>query len=65
MTLRQPLSPETLDRAADSLRAGQLVAFATETIYGLGGDAANPLAVARIFETKGRPRFNPLIAHGT
>ena len=63
MTLRQPLSPETLDRAADSLRAGQLVAFATETVYGLGGDAANPLAVARIFETKGRPRFNPLIAH--
>jgi L-threonylcarbamoyladenylate synthase len=63
MTLRQPLSPETLDRAAHSLRAGQLVAFATETVYGLGGDAANPLAVARIFETKGRPRFNPLIAH--
>ena len=62
MTLRQPLSPE-LDRAADSPRAGQLVAFATETVYGLGGDAANPLAVARIFETKGRPRFNPLIAH--
>ncbi|MEC8711118.1 MAG: L-threonylcarbamoyladenylate synthase [Pseudomonadota bacterium] len=63
MTLRQPLSPQTLDRAAHSLRAGRLVAFATETVYGLGGDAANPLAVARIFETKGRPRFNPLIAH--
>ena len=63
MTLRQPLNPEALDRAARSLRAGQLVAFATETVYGLGGDAANPLAVARIFETKGRPRFNPLIAH--
>ena len=63
MTLRQPLNPEALDRAAHSLRAGRLVAFATETVYGLGGDAANPLAVARIFETKGRPRFNPLIAH--
>lgn len=50
-------------RAAALLRAGALVAFPTETVYGLGGDARNDTAVARIFEAKGRPRFNPLIAH--
>lgn len=49
--------------AADILRAGGLVVFPTETVYGLGGDATNASAVARIFEAKGRPRFNPLIAH--
>ena len=51
--------------AAARLRAGQLVAFATETVYGLGGDATSPAAVARIYEAKGRPIFNPLIAHVT
>lgn len=50
-------------RAADLIRGGQLVAFPTETVYGLGGDATDDLAVARIFEAKGRPRFNPLIVH--
>lgn len=50
-------------RAAEILRAGGLVVFPTETVYGLGADATNALAVARIFEVKGRPRFNPLIAH--
>jgi L-threonylcarbamoyladenylate synthase len=45
------------------LRAGRLVAFPTETVYGLGGDATNGRAVARIFAAKGRPRFNPLIVH--
>lgn len=50
-------------RAAALLRAGELVAFPTETVYGLGGDAKNDAAVARIFAAKGRPRFNPLIAH--
>ena len=45
------------------LRAGRLVAFPTETVYGLGADATNDAAVARIFAAKGRPRFNPLIAH--
>jgi len=50
-------------RAAGILRAGGTVAFPTETVYGLGADAANGKAVARIFEAKGRPRFNPLIAH--
>ncbi len=49
--------------AARILRAGGLVAFPTETVYGLGADATNGKAVARIFEAKGRPRFNPLIAH--
>ncbi len=50
-------------RAGELLRAGELVAFGTETVYGLGADATNPDAVAAIFATKGRPRFNPLIAH--
>ncbi|HVY13660.1 MAG TPA: L-threonylcarbamoyladenylate synthase [Rhodopila sp.] len=52
-----------LARAAALLRAGRLVAFGTETVYGLGGDATNPEAVAGIYEAKGRPRFNPLISH--
>ncbi|MGY4803793.1 L-threonylcarbamoyladenylate synthase, partial [Teichococcus aerofrigidensis] len=50
-------------RAAALLRQGRLVAFPTETVYGLGADARNPEAVARIFAAKGRPRFNPLISH--
>lgn len=45
------------------LRAGQLVAFPTETVYGLGADATNSDAVLKIYEAKGRPRFNPLIVH--
>ncbi|WP_299848323.1 L-threonylcarbamoyladenylate synthase [uncultured Roseovarius sp.] len=49
--------------ASEVLRKGELVAFPTETVYGLGGDARNDLAVARIFAAKGRPRFNPLIVH--
>ena len=52
-----------LRRAGDILRAGGLVAFPTETVYGLGADASNASAVARIFEAKGRPRFDPLIVH--
>lgn len=55
--------PPGLAEAVRLLRAGGLVAFPTETVYGLGADAANDTAVARIFEAKGRPRFNPLIAH--
>jgi L-threonylcarbamoyladenylate synthase len=50
-------------RAAALLRAGQLVAFPTETVYGLGADARNGTAVAGIYAAKGRPRFNPLIVH--
>ncbi|MBR9650755.1 L-threonylcarbamoyladenylate synthase [Thalassovita aquimarina] len=52
-----------LSRAAEILSAGGLVAIPTETVYGLAADARNDLAVARIFEAKGRPRFNPLIVH--
>lgn len=52
-----------LARAAAILRAQGLVAFPTETVYGLGGDARSDLAVARIFDAKARPRFNPLIVH--
>ena len=50
-------------RAAEILRAGGLVSFPTETVYGLGGDATNDRAVAHIYEAKGRPSFNPLIVH--
>ncbi|MFY8167917.1 MAG: L-threonylcarbamoyladenylate synthase, partial [Candidatus Limnocylindrus sp.] len=50
-------------RAAALLREGKLVAFPTETVYGLGADATNPIAVARIFAAKGRPTFDPLIVH--
>lgn len=53
----------SVSKAAEILRAGGLVAFPTETVYGLGADAANAQAVARVFEAKGRPAFNPLIAH--
>ena len=52
---------ETIARAAQLMRAGELVGFPTETVYGLGGDATNEGAVARIFAAKGRPHFNPLI----
>ena len=61
MTLR--LEASALDQAAALLRAGKLVAFPTETVYGLGGDAASDESVAAIFSAKGRPRFNPLIVH--
>ncbi|ABD05842.1 translation factor SUA5 [Rhodopseudomonas palustris HaA2] len=49
--------------AADVLRGGGLIGFPTETVYGLGADAAAPAAVARLYAAKGRPSFNPLIAH--
>src|SRR5690348_4054080 len=58
-----PADPAQIARAAEILRGGGLVAFPTETVYGLGADATNDLAVAAIFEAKGRPRFNPLIVH--
>jgi L-threonylcarbamoyladenylate synthase len=56
-------TPENITAGAQLLRAGRLVAFPTETVYGLGGDATNDRAVASIFATKGRPSFNPLIIH--
>jgi L-threonylcarbamoyladenylate synthase len=55
--------PDRLARAAAVLRAGGLVAFPTETVYGLGANALDPAAVARIFTAKGRPPNNPLIVH--
>lgn len=57
------VSMRHFEAAADALRRGELVILPTETVYGLGADAANPIAVAKIFEAKGRPKFNPLIAH--
>ncbi len=55
--------PAVIEEAAAALRAGQLVAFPTETVYGLGANALDPAAVARIFEAKGRPATDPLIVH--
>ncbi len=52
-----------IERAVALLRAGELVAFPTETVYGLGADASNPAAVAKIFAAKGRPQDHPLIVH--
>lgn len=62
MPVRTP-DPSAIEEAARLLNEGELVAFPTETVYGLGGDATNGRAVAAIFEIKGRPRFNPLIVH--
>lgn len=58
-----PASPENIDRAAALLREGQLVSFPTETVYGLGADAHNREAVARLFAAKRRPVEHPLIVH--
>jgi L-threonylcarbamoyladenylate synthase len=58
-----PADAKTLARAGALLRQGRLVAFPTETVYGLGADATNGEAVAAIFAAKGRPRINPLIVH--
>lgn len=55
--------PQAIEQAAALLAAGELVGFPTETVYGLGADATNDSAVARIFAVKGRPNFNPLIVH--
>lgn len=54
---------QAIVQAKGVIRNGKLVAFPTETVYGLGADATNDVAVASIFETKGRPKFNPLIVH--
>ena len=58
-----PACASAIEQAARLLNAGELVAFPTETVYGLGADATNDRAVAAIFAAKGRPRFNPLIVH--
>jgi len=57
------VSRSEIERAARFIAEGKLVAFPTETVYGLGADATNDRAVAAIYEAKGRPRFNPLISH--
>jgi L-threonylcarbamoyladenylate synthase len=56
-------TPESIAHAAATLRAGGIVAFPTETVYGLGADACNAAAVAAVFAAKGRPSFNPLMVH--
>ena len=58
-----PIASADLQAALDALRAGALVAFPTETVYGLGADARNPAAVRRIFAVKGRPASHPVIVH--
>ncbi len=58
-----PVTPQTINQAAELLRQGRLVAFPTETVYGLGADASNPEAVGKIFAAKGRPDDHPLIVH--
>jgi L-threonylcarbamoyladenylate synthase len=62
-TLRLTSTPEDLSRAAEILRSGGLVAFPTETVYGLGANALDPAAVARIFAAKQRPAWDPVIVH--
>ena len=57
------MTNEELQKAVKILQAGGLVAFPTETVYGLGAVSTNDKAVASIYELKGRPAFNPLIAH--
>lgn len=56
-------TPENIRKAANVIKNGGLVAFPTDTVYGLGADVYNPKAVAAIFEAKGRPTFDPLISH--
>jgi len=63
MTRRFGVSDSEIEAAAHLMRCGQVVAFPTETVYGLGADASNPAAIDRIYEAKGRPRHNPLIIH--
>ena len=63
MTRATPATADAIAEAGHALKRGGLVAFPTETVYGLGADAANGEAVAAIFAAKGRPQFNPLIVH--
>ena len=57
------ITADDLKEAGDIIKRGGLVAFPTETVYGLGGDALNPEASRKIYEAKGRPSDNPLIVH--
>ena len=60
-----PFSEKTIAEAAQLILAGEAIAVPTETVYGLAADATNPQAVARIYDAKGRPAFNPLIVHAS
>ena len=62
-TQRLGSSQHDIEKAAEILAKGGLVAFPTETVFGLGADASDDFAVAKIYEAKGRPSFNPLIVH--
>ena len=62
-TVTGPVDVSCIEEAASLLRSGQIVALPTETVYGLAADALNPTAVARVFEAKERPSFDPLICH--
>ena len=57
------VTDQEIEQAATILRKGGLIAFPTETVYGLGGDASNPAAIRKIFEAKGRPADHPVIVH--
>ena len=61
--LDSPGAQDTLDRAAEIIRSGRLVAFPTETVYGLGANALDPTAIAQIFAAKQRPSWDPVIVH--
>jgi L-threonylcarbamoyladenylate synthase len=63
MQLLNGFEHSSIEKAVELLRKGDVVAFPTETVYGLGADATNPYAVAKIFEVKKRPKFDPLIVH--
>ena len=63
MEILNGFEPSSIEKAVELLRRGDVVAFPTETVYGLGADAFNPYAIAKIFEIKKRPRFDPLIVH--
>ena len=63
MEIMANCTQDSIKKAAKALKDGYLVAFPTETVYGLGADASNPISVARIYEVKGRPTDHPLIVH--
>ncbi len=63
MTTIKKINKINIKKAVEKLKNGELVSFPTETVYGLGADASNELAIAKIFESKKRPKFNPLIIH--
>ena len=61
--IKYPFTNDNESLITDILSENQILAFPTETVYGLGGDATNSVAIAKIYETKNRPTFNPLIIH--